>query len=128
MLYIDIYIYINNNIYAGLCLGIYLYILSYISFIFKNKPISEGNLFSTTLKPDVGKLEHNFDKISFYAKNGFYNKHSIDKNGNIKDSFGNIVAQSDNLRGNDDKMIDNRCNISSYSDNGYKVIIFHYFF
>ena len=87
------------------------------NFIFKNKPVSEGNLFSTTLKPDIGKLENNFDKISFFAKNGFYNKHSIDKNGNIKDTFGNIVAQSDNLKGNDDKMIDNYGNIVDIDGN-----------
>ena len=82
------------------------------NYIYKD----DGNLLnlnslSTGIKPVPGELESDINKISFYSKSGHYSDHEIDINGNIKDKFGNIVAQSDALKKFSDMKIDNYGNI-----------------
>ena len=68
-------------------------------YIYKdNDKLLNLDALSENIKPVPGELESDINKITFFSKSGYYNNHEIDLNGNIKDKFGNIVAQSDSLK------------------------------
>ena len=89
-------------------------------YIFKDDDkLLNLDALSENIKPVPGELESDINKITFFSKSGYYNNHEIDLNGNIKDKFGNIVAQSDSLKKFKDLKIDNYGNI--INDNGEMV-------